>query len=62
MKFDLRNKLYIGGHPDVKSLTKINSNSGVNFKGCIQQLYFDDVRIIPYICVVELFNPLSAKN
>jgi len=45
MKFDLRNKLYIGGHPDVKSLIKINSNSGVNFKGCIQQLYFNDVRI-----------------
>ncbi|XP_066930017.1 neurexin-1-like isoform X2 [Clytia hemisphaerica] len=45
-KFDLREKLYIGGHPDVKGLGDINSNSGTNFKGCIQQVYFNELNII----------------
>ena len=45
-KFDLREKLYIGGHPEVKSLGGINSNSGTNFIGCIQQVYFNDVSVL----------------
>ena len=43
-KFDLRNHLYIGGHPDVANLGDINSFSGQNFTGCLQQVHFSEVR------------------
>ena len=42
-KFDLRDLLYIGGHPKAASLSEINSKSQRNFTGCLQQLYYNDV-------------------
>lgn len=45
-KFDLREKLYVGGHPRVDDLYQIQSTSKVNFIGCIQEVYFNDLDII----------------
>ena len=42
-KFDLRDHLYIGGHPDVANLGDINSLSRQNFTGCLQHVYFNEV-------------------
>ena len=42
-KFDLRDNLYIGGHPDVANLGDINSLSRQNFTGCLQHVYFNEV-------------------
>ena len=43
-KFDLRNHLYIGGHPDVAKLGDINSLRRQNFTGCLQHVYFNEVK------------------
>ena len=47
-KFDLQGLLYVGGHVTPTSLHKINSKSQVNFIGCLQQVYYNEVGIIPF--------------
>lgn len=45
-KFDLRDFLYVGGHPEVEDLGKINSRSGKNFRGCLQQIFYNGLDIV----------------
>ena len=40
--FDLRDLLYLGGHPDKEFMAGF-AESKVNFEGCLQQVYYNNV-------------------
>ncbi|XP_057311310.1 neurexin-3-like isoform X2 [Hydractinia symbiolongicarpus] len=45
-KFDLRDVLYMGGHPKVETLNTVNSKSLKNFNGCLQHVFYNGLDIV----------------